>query len=114
MKIKTTIEAKTIIISMMHNTDSDNLSLGNLQALLEFINKELERIDKLDNYQITYDISYESIERIAQYNSDIFVLDMDKEHIRLKKKDSLEALYEKYKADETISAIINEFSTSVA
>lgn len=106
---KTCVDAKTIIVNLLKEDRKNYLSIERLQKLLEFIYDELSNQKKLDKYQISFDINFYSIERTVQYNSDIFELDIDGEHLRLKERESADALAERYQADNTIIKIIKDF-----
>lgn len=106
---KTCVDAKTIIVNLLKEDQKDYLSIERLQRLLEFIYKELSRQRKLDEYQISFDINFYSIERTVQYNSDIFELDIDGEHLRLRERGLVDALAKRYQLDRTITTIIKEF-----
>lgn len=109
MDNKICVDAKTIIVNLLKEDQKDYLSIERLQRLLEFIYSELSRQSKLDEYQISFDINFYSIERTVQYNSDIFVLDIDGEHLWLRKRELVDVLAERYQVDSTITAIIREF-----
>ena len=114
MMNKTCVDAKTIIVNLLKEDKKNYLSIGRLQKLVEFIYEELSQIGKLSEYQVSFDINFYSIERTVQYNRDIFELDIDGEHLRLREKESADALAEEYKVDDTIISIIKEFSNKNA
>lgn len=106
---KTCVDAKTIIVNLLKEDQKNYLSIERLQKLVEFIYKELSQKRKLGEYQISFDINFYSIERTVQYNRDIFELDIDGEHLRLRERESADALAEEYKVDDTIISIIRDF-----
>lgn len=114
MRSKTCVDAKTIIVNLLKEDQKDYLSIDRLLKLVGFLYEELDKREKLDRYQISFDINFYSIERTVQYNSDIFELDIDGEHLRLREKESVEELAERYQVDETIDAIIRDFHNSNA
>lgn len=106
---KTYVDTKTIIINLLKEDKKDYLSIDRLCELVDFIFVELSKQEKLNDYQISFDINFYSIERTVQYNDDIFELDIDGENLRLKAKNSASDLAEKYQVDETITTIIQSF-----
>lgn len=109
MKGRTCVDAKTIIVNLLKEDQKDYLSIDRLLKLVSFIYDELDKLGKLDSYQISFDINFYSIERTVQCNSDIFKLDIDGEHLRLRKRASVERLAERYRVDDTLVSIIKEF-----
>lgn len=114
METKTCVDAKTIIVNLLKEDRKDYLSIDRLLKLVGFLYEELDKKAKLDRYQISFDINFYSIERTVQYNSDIFELDIDGEHLRLRERESAEKLAEKYQVDETIISIIRDFHNTHA
>lgn len=106
---KTYVDTKTIIVNLLKEDKKDYLSVERLQNLVDFIYVELLKQNKLNQYQISFDINFYSIERTVQYNNDIFELDIDGENLRLKKRESADDLAEKYQVDDTIISIIRNF-----
>lgn len=106
---KTYVDTKTIIVNLLKEDKKDYLSIDRLRKLVDFIYNELSQQKKLNDYQISFDINFHSIERTVQYNNDIFELDIDGENLRLRKKDSAEELAAKYQVDETLINIIKKF-----
>lgn len=106
---KTYVDTKTIIVNLLKEDKKNYLSVERLQKLVDFIYLELSKQKKLNEYQISFDINFYSIERTVQYNNDIFELDIDGENLRLKKRESADDLAEKYQVDDTIITIIRNF-----
>lgn len=109
MEGKTCVDAKTIIVNLLKEDKKDYLAIDRLLKLVGFLYEELDKKEKLDSYQISFDINFYSIERTVQYNSDIFELDIDGEHLRLRERESADELAEKYRVDDTIISIIRDF-----
>lgn len=103
------VDTKTIIVNLLKEDKKNYLSIGRLQRLVEFIYDELSKLEKLNDYQMAFDINFYSIERTVLYNNDIFELDLDGEKLRLKKRESVDQLAEKYQVDDTIISIIKQF-----
>ncbi len=106
---KTYVDTKTIIVNLLKEDKKNYLSVERLQKLVDYIYSELSKQNKLNEYQISFDINFYSIERTVQYNNDIFELDIDGENLRLKKRESADDLAEKYQVDDTIISIIRHF-----
>lgn len=106
---KTYVDTKTIIVNLLKEDKKNYLSVVRLQKLVDFIYLELSKQKKLNEYQISFDINFYSIERTVQYNNDIFELDIDGENLRLKKRESADDLAKKYQVDDTIITIIRHF-----
>ena len=112
--MKTHVDTKTIIVNLLKEDKKNYLSVDRLQNLVGFIYVELSKQNKLDDYQISFDINFYSIERTVQYNNDIFELDLDGENLRLRKRESIEALAQRYTLDDTIISIIKQFKEEYA
>lgn len=103
------IDIKTIIINLLNESKETCLSDERLRKLLSFIYDELKNLCKLKNYQICFDVDSDVIERVALYNNDIFILDIDGEQIYLRKGQDINSLAQQYKVDGTIQGIIKKF-----
>ena len=103
------VDTKTIIVNLLKEDKKNYLSVERLQKLVDYIYLELSNQNKLGQYQISFDIDFYSIERTVQYNNDIFEMDIDGECLRLKKRESLDTLAEKYQVDDTIITTIRNF-----
>lgn len=110
LAVPTSFDTKTIIVNLLKEDKKTYLSLERLQELLEFIYIELRRQEKLDIYQISFDINFGAIKRTVMYNSNIFSLDIDGENIYLRETQSIEVLAERYRVDDTIQNIIRDFA----
>lgn len=104
-----TIDTRMIIVNLLKEDQKTYISVDRLQRLIIFIYKELAAKHQLKQYQIFFDINFDSIERTVLYNNNIFRLDIDGDMIYLRDVDSMDDLAEKYRADKTIIEIIDEF-----
>lgn len=102
------IDTKMVIINLLEKDKKMYLSVKRLQKLLMFIYNELSERNALGNYEIVFDISFDSIERTVLYNSRIFDLDLDGDLIYLRER-NINCLVEQYKLDEDIKGIIDKF-----
>lgn len=107
--IPKSIDTKTIIVNLLKEDAQEFLSLGRLKSLLKFIHRELLKRNILDNYQIFFDVNFDSIRRTVLYNKTIFELDFDGGNIYLREPTSIDALADRYQVDETIRGIIHTF-----
>lgn len=103
------IDTKTIIVNLLKEDAQDYLSLDRLRSLLRFIHRELLERNILDNYQIFFDVNFNSIRRTVLCNETIFVLDFDGDNIYLREPMSIDTLADRYQVDETIRGIIHTF-----
>ncbi len=103
------VETRTIIINFMKEDGKTNLLIERFLKLLRFLYKELFRLGKLTDYRIFFTVNLGSIERIVEYNQDIFELDISGEELRLTRNKSIEELVEKHPVDETLISIIRKF-----
>lgn len=102
-------DTRTIIVNLLKEDREIYLSINRLHKLLNFIYLELKEKCKLDEYQISFDINFDAIERTVLYNTNIFVLDIDEEKIYLREPQSIDKLAQQYKVDETVGTIIKDF-----
>ena len=103
------IDTKTIIVNLLKEDAQEYLSLDRLKKLLRFIHGELLEKNMLDNYQIFFDVNFNSIRRTVLCNKTIFELDFDGDNIYLRDPTSIDALADRYQVDETIRGIIHTF-----
>lgn len=103
------VDTKTIIVNLLREDKKEYLSLNRLQNLLSYIYVELWRQKKLREYQISFDINFDAIERTVIYNRDIFALDIDGETIYLRDAKQLDVLVQDYSLDDTLLAIVHKF-----
>lgn len=103
------IDTKTIIVNLLLENQREHLSLGRLQELLNYIYKELWRQNKLKDYQISFDVSFEALERTVIYNRDIFALDVDNEVVYLRHTGRTDISSRCSKLDATLTGIIHSF-----
>ena len=103
------VDTKTIIVNLLREDRKEYLSLGRLQNLLNFIYKELWRQGKLKDYQISFDVSFEALERTVIYNRDLFALDVDGEVIYLRHTGRVDMASCSYELDNTLAEIVHDF-----
>lgn len=108
------IDTKTIIINLLKADERMFLPINRLQELIRFIYAELSKKNQTDNYHISFDINFDSIERTVLYNNSIFYLDMNGKMIYLCESESAEALAQRYRTDDTITHIIEDFKSANA
>lgn len=106
------VDTKTIIVNLLNEDKKECLSLGRLQNLLSYIYVELWRRQKLREYQISFDVNFDALERTVIYNRDIFALDIDGETIYLRDAQTLDILIEDYRLDETLLEIVQNFAVA--
>lgn len=102
------LDTKTVIINLLEKDKKTYLSVKRLQKLLMFIYNELSKQDALGDYEIVFDISFDSIERTVLCNSRIFDLDLDGDLIYLRER-NISSLAQMYELDEDIKKIIDKF-----
>lgn len=103
------IDTKTIIVNLLREDQKEFLSLDRLQSLLSFIYEELWKADKLGDYQISFDVNFDALERTVIYNQDIFTLDMDSGVLYLRHEGTIETAARACPLDETLSGIVHNF-----
>lgn len=102
------LDTKTVIINLLEMDKKTYLSVKRLQKLLVFIYNELSKRDALGDYEIVFDISFDSIERTVLCNSRIFDLDFDGDLIYLRER-NIDDLARQYTLDTVIKGIIDTF-----
>lgn len=102
------LDTKTVIINLLEKDKKTYLSVKRLQKLLMFIYNELSKRDALGDYEIVFDISFDSIERTVLCNSRIFDLDLDGDLIYLRER-NIDDLARQYTLDTVIKDIIDIF-----
>lgn len=102
-------DTKTIIVNLLNEDKTNYLSINRLKKLLVFIYKELDKQAKLSDYEILFDVNFDSIERTVIYNNSIFALDIKGENIILKEPKQIHKLAENYQVDNNIKNIIHSF-----
>lgn len=110
---KIVIDTKTIIVNLLKEDEKETLNLQRLQKLICFIYDELNKDNLLDNYDILFDINFESIRRTVLYNNNIFELDFIGNEIRLKEASANE-LVKTYPIDNNIHRYISLFKEHCA
>jgi len=103
------IDTKTIIVNLLKEDAQEYLSLERLRNLLRFIHRELFKRNILDNYQIFFDVNFNSLRRTVLCNKTIFELDFDGDNIYLREPASIDILADRYRVDDTIQEIIHTF-----
>ena len=104
------VDTKTIIVNILKLDQKPYLPVKRLLELIHFIYLKLREKGKLEEYQISFDINFDAIERIVLYNNRIFDLGIDREIIYLNEMESIDQLTQRYQVDDTISEIIRAFS----
>lgn len=108
--IKKKVQTKDIMINLIKYNRSDRLTTSEYLNLIKFIYKKLKESQLLEKYEIAFDIDIESLKRVAEYNSDIFIDEiMYSDEIRIKSPRKLEDYFERYFIDETIDAIVKNY-----
>ncbi len=102
------LDTKTVMINLLEKDKKTYLSVKRLQKLLMFIYNELSKQNALSNYEIVFDISFDSIERTVLYNSRIFDLDIDGDLIYLRER-NIADLVKQCDLDDDIKEIIAKF-----
>ena len=102
------LDTRTVIINLLEKDKKTYLSVKRLQELLIFIYNELSKRKVLNNYEIVFDISFDSIERTVLCNSRIFDLDLDGDLIYLRER-NIDNLVKQYTVDEDVQKIIDKF-----
>lgn len=110
--MKKIIDTKTIIVNLLNEDKKETLNLKRLQKLICFIYDELTEEGLLKNYDIQFDINFDSIRRTVLYNNKIFDLDFIGDEIRLKQ--SADKLIKDYPVDKNISRYISSFKQKCA
>lgn len=111
--MKNIIDTRTIIINLLEEDKKFTLNLRRLQKLICFIYDNLSREKLLNNYDILFDINFDSIRRTVLYNNNLFELDFAGNEIRLKKL-KIDDLVKQYPVDSRIKKFINEFKETYA
>lgn len=102
-------DTRTIIVNLLKEDKETYLSISRLHKLLHYIYVELTEKQIIDEYQILFDVSFDSIERTVIYNTNIFSLDIKGEKIYLREPHKIDELARKYKVDDIVGEIIREF-----
>ncbi len=102
------LDTKTVIINLLEMDKKTYLSVKRLQKLLMFIYNELSIQKALSDYEIVFDVSFDSIERTVLCNSRIFDLDLDGDLIYLRER-NIDRLAKQYVLDQKIKGIIDKF-----
>lgn len=103
------VDTKTIIVNLLREDRREYLPLDRLQQLLNYIYKELWQLGKLKDYQISFDVNFEALERTVVYNRDIFALDVDGETIYLRHTGRTDMDSSDYELDQTLAGIVHKF-----
>lgn len=108
--IKRKVETKNIMINLIKYNYSDRLRITEYLELLKFLWIELKNRNLLDKYEIAFDVDVESLKRVVEYNSDIFVDDIKYSNdIRIKVPEMLRDYIGRYFIDETIDEIVKNY-----
>ena len=106
------IDTKNIIVNLLKEDKKEYLSIERLQNLLSYIYIELWKLKKLNDYQITFEINFDAIERTVLYNKEIFALDINEETIYLRNFGNINNLADNFSVDSTLLSIIKKFSVA--
>ena len=112
IKMPIFIDTKNIIVNLLKEDKKEYLSIERLQNLLNHIYIELWKLKKLNDYQMTFDINFDAIERTVLYNKEIFALDTNKETIYLCNSGDINNLADNFRVDSTLLSIIKKFSVA--
>lgn len=104
------VDTKTIIVNLLREDRQEYLSFDRLQKLLSYIYQELWRQGKLRDYQISFDVNFDALERTVIYNRDIFALDLEGEVIYLRNSRNLDMYVTNYRLDDTLLDIVHRFA----
>ncbi len=108
--IKKKVQTKDIMINLIKYNRNDRLTTSEYLDLIKIIYKELKENQLLDKYDIVFDVDVESLKRVAEYNSDIFIDEIRySDEIRIRVPEMLDDYYEKYFIDETIDGIVKNY-----
>ena len=103
------VDTKTIIVNLLKEDKKTYLPIDRLIDLLDYIYEQLQEQNKLEDYQIMFDVYFDAIERTVIYNNNLFALDTDDNTIYLKDRNSFDTVTN-CKFDDTINSIVKKFS----
>ncbi|MBO5389404.1 MAG: hypothetical protein J6A59_14975 [Lachnospiraceae bacterium] len=104
------VDGITIAINLMYCYGTNEI---NIETLLNFYCYLYERLIELGvayKYTVCFEINDNTLERLANYYSDIIEYDKDNEQYRLCYSVDLELVVTKYKVDGTFKKIMKEFT----
>lgn len=108
--IKKKVQTKDIMITLIKYNRSDRLTTSEYLDLLKIIYKKLKEIQLLDKYEIAFDADIESLKRVTEYNSDIFIDEIGySDEIRIRIPENLSDYFKKYFIDETMDRIVKDY-----
>lgn len=108
--IRKKVQTKDIMITLIKYNRSDRLTASEYLDLLKIIYKKLKEIQLLDKYEIAFGVDIESLKRVAEYNSDIFINEINySDEIRIRLPERLDDYFKKYFIDETIDGIVKGY-----
>lgn len=108
--IKKKVQTKDIMINLIKYNRNDRLTTSEYLDLIKIIYKELKEKQLLDKYDIAFDVDIESLKRVAEYNSDIFIDEIRySDEIRIRVPEMLDDYFEKYFIDQTIDGIVKNY-----
>lgn len=108
--IKKKVQTKDIMITLIKYNHSDRLTVSEYLDLLKIIYQKLKETQLLDKYEIAFDVDIESLKRVAEYNSDIFIDEISySNEIRIRVPENLNDYFEKYFIDETMDRIVKDY-----
>lgn len=108
--IKKKVQTKDIMITLIKYNHNDRLTTSEYLDLLKIIYKKLKETQLLDKYEIAFGVDIESLKRVAEYNSDIFIDEIRySDEIRIRVPENLSDYFKKYFIDETIDRIVKDY-----
>lgn len=91
--------------------NKSSISISTYQKLLNFIWQSLKEQNKLQEYLISYNLTFDSVDRLCTYNSNIFTLDSwDNETIYLQDYACIDYWIKENPLNKTIKQIVRQFA----
>lgn len=108
------VATKDILFALYKATGKTRITITKLQDTLAYIFRHLAENKLLDNYNIMFNLTPISIERIAAYNQNELRYDHHEDAFYLRTPERLDALTEQHKLPPDIQTAITEFiSTNI-
>ncbi len=105
-KEKRNITQTKIILNILKLENKTYLSVDSLKKYTAYLSSELEERKIKDNYCFWPHYNIDTIERFVLWDNDILKIDIDRDYIYLRDKNSLDQLIEKKPLDKEIIKII--------
>lgn len=99
------IDTETIIVNLLKEDMKTYLPIRRLQRLISYIYEQLVEKGYLKEYNVVFNVNFDSIERTVLYNNNIFELIGDTIYL----KTSIDKISLKSGSDERIMKIIKDF-----